>query len=262
LGDLKGMARGAAMPELRSQGQGMAAQMVSRLDASVRQAVARGGPEATAALETGRANTVAKHQVASVLEDVGENPVQAFKKLTANGDAGVPLLRRVADAAPNAVPVIGRAWLDQKLETATERGRFDHADKLYADWQRMGPQTKRLLFPDEGHRAALDQFFLLAKRLNENPNPSGTATTNNVFNWVSGPGFWGVSKLLQTAPGARFVARVMAIPKLPPAPASVHAGLTTAAQKAAWIQVAAAARASGLSVPALSQAASTEAPDR
>jgi hypothetical protein len=176
LGDLKSMAR-ADIPELRTQGQGLAAHAVNQLDAAVRRTAERAGPEALRALESGRASTVAKYQVGETLEDLNPEAVRVYKSLVANGDAEIGRLRKVAANAPEEVPKIGRAYLQDLLERATERGRFEHVDKLYADWQRLGDATKEILFPDAGHRQALDSFFLLAKRLGENPNPSGTAPT-------------------------------------------------------------------------------------
>jgi anti-sigma factor ChrR (cupin superfamily) len=88
------------------------------------------------------------------------------------------------------VPTVARAVLDDMVSTATERGGFDHADKLWADWQKLGGETKRTLFPRAGQVAALDDFFLLAKKLKENPNPSGTAVTLNATQLLAGvPGY-------------------------------------------------------------------------
>lgn len=176
LGDLKAMAR-ADIPELRTQGQGLAAAAVKQLDQVVQNTARRAGPAAIDALEEGRGATRAKYQVADTLESLRPESVQVFRQLTAKGDAAIGQLRAVADAAPLEVPKIGRAYLQQLLDTATERGRFEHADKLYAEWQKLGPATKRILFPEAGQVSALNDFFLLAKRINENPNPSGTAAT-------------------------------------------------------------------------------------
>ena len=85
----------------------------------------------------------------------------------------------MAKVAPDELPKIGRAFLDNLMGQATAEGGFGHAKKLYADWQRVGPDTKRLLFKDPALVRDLDSFFLLAKRLSDTPNPSGTALTLN-----------------------------------------------------------------------------------
>ncbi len=170
LGDIKAMARGAAMPELRSAGQGAAAEAVKQLDRVVREAVAKAGPEAIQALETGRQATVAKYATADVLDALRAEPVKGYRQLTAPKDTSIALLRQVADSTPAAMPQIGRAVLEELLTKATSEGGFQHAAKIQADWQRLGPQTKQILFGE--NTTNLDQFFLLAKKLAESPNPS------------------------------------------------------------------------------------------
>lgn len=175
LSDLKAMARGAVMPELRSQGQGLAASAVSALESQVQQAVRRAGPEAVQALEQGRTAVKTKAAVAQVLEDIKSEPVKAYRSAVAPKDTAVEHLRQLQQVAPEVIPQVGRAWLEDALTTATAQGGFEHAAKLNADWRRLGPQTKRLIFGGPENVRALDQYFLLAKKLAESPNPSGTA---------------------------------------------------------------------------------------
>ena len=175
LSDLKAMSRGAAMPELRSQGQGLAAAAVKSLEDQVQSAVKRAGPDAVQALEQGRTAVKTKAAVASVLEDIKSEPVKAYRSATAPKDTAVEHLRQLQQVAPDVVPQVGRAWLEDALTTATGQGGFEHAAKLDADWRRLGPQTKQLIFGGPENVKALDQYFLLAKKLAESPNPSGTA---------------------------------------------------------------------------------------
>src|SRR5205814_8718588 len=119
--------------------------------------------------------------------------------LVAPKDSAIQHLRRVQEMAPAEIPKIGRAYLEDLLSMATAEGGFDRAARLQAEWQKLGPETKRILFPDLAHRAQLDHFFLLAKRLSDNPNPSGTAVVNNVFNWTAGLGGYPLSKPLYTS---------------------------------------------------------------
>lgn len=175
LGDLKSMAR-ADIPELRTQGQGLAAQAVKELDASVRATAAK-VPGALAALEDGRSATIGKYQAGDVLESLRQEPVQAFRQMTAPKDSGIEFLRKVKEMAPDKVPDVARAYLEDLMNTATAEGGFNRTAKLQADWQRLGPATKQELFG--GQVQNLDHFFLLAKKLSESPNPSGTALTLN-----------------------------------------------------------------------------------
>ena len=177
LGIIKGLARGADLPELRDMSQGIAAAAVKHLDQAVRDAVANAGPDAVAALEEGRSATRAKYAAAETLRKVSTEPVQAFKSAVWAKDAGIKQLRELSELAPAEMPKIGRAYLDDLLSQATAEGGFDKTGRLQAEWLKLGPETKKILFPDAGQIEALDKYFLLAKKIGENPNPSGTAPT-------------------------------------------------------------------------------------
>ncbi len=163
----------------REQG-GLAKTAVAELEKAVQEAIANGTPEAKAALEAGRQATRAQYAVADVIERLtgkSEEPVAAFRKLTANGDSNINLLRAVRGQAPQALKEVARAYLEQLLSKATAEGGFDRAAGVKADWDRLGPQTKQILFPD-GQAADIDKFLLLAKKIGYNPNPSGTGMIN------------------------------------------------------------------------------------
>lgn len=172
LGDLKALDRATTGP-----GQGVIKQAVKYLDGAVQAAVAKAGPEAVRALRDGRAATVAKYQTADVLDLLKNEPVQAYRQMTAPKDAGIDLLRTVQREVPQAMSSVARAYLDDLFQTATADGKFGRADKLWADWQKLGSETKRALFPRAGQVEGLDRFFLLAKKIGENPNPSGSGFT-------------------------------------------------------------------------------------
>ena len=179
LSALKGITRKADSPLLRNVSQGLAARSIRELEDTVQGAVATAGPDAVQALNRGRALTKAKYAAADLLDRVqgtqGE-PVGIYNKLTRNQDQGINLLNEVRQVAPQEMPKLGRAVLQELIDKATAEGGFRRAAGLQADWTRLGPQTKKLLFPDAGVRANLDNFFLLAKRMAENPNPSGTGS--------------------------------------------------------------------------------------
>lgn len=182
LGDLKSLARGAEMPELRTQGQGIAAAAVKQLDSRVRMAAAKAGPDVLKALEEGRAATTQKYAVADVRDLLSGEPGQVFRQLTASRDTALNRLKAVQRVASNAVPDVARSFLEDAIDQATAEGGFKHADRLWANWQRLGSDTKRALFPQQGQVQALDNFFLLAKKIGENANPSGTANVAHALN--------------------------------------------------------------------------------
>ena len=175
LGELKGLARGAEMPELRTQGQGVAAQAVKELDALVRARAAKAGPDVLKALEEGRAATVEKWATSDVRDLLSGEPGAVFRQLTQSKDVGLNRLRQVKQVAPEEMPKVARAFLEDLMQTATQEGGFSRADRLYAEWNKLGMETKTILFKNPALVKSLDDFFMLAKKIKENPNPSGTA---------------------------------------------------------------------------------------
>lgn len=262
LGDLKSMAR-SDVPELRGAGQGIVGKAIAALEPAVQRAVAAAGDEAVGALQEGRSATVQKYRVGDVLERLRDEPVQVYRQVTAPKDSAIQLLRQVHETAPANVPDIARAYLEDALGQASERGRFDHADRLYANWQKLGPETKRILFGGE-LTGELNKFFLLAKRMGENPNPSGTAPTllktGEAVGLVTHPlatlpaslTMGGLAKLLYTPAGVRAVTKLLAAR----VPRPNAATLQSTAQRAALAEVAAAARSAGvpLDLPRAAQA--------
>jgi hypothetical protein len=180
LGAIKGIAR-TDLPELRSVGQGLAAKAVKELDAIVKETAFDAGSGALDALEIGRKATVQKYRAGEILEKLKDEPVKVFKAVTAEKDTGIAQLRRLAKISPEVLPQIGRAYLDDLIGRATAEGGLKHAAAIANDWQRLGPQTKRMLYKPE-LVSELDKFFLLARKMAESPNPSGSALTG----WIAG----------------------------------------------------------------------------
>lgn len=236
LGELKSMARGADMPELRTQGQGIAAQAVKELDAAVRERALRAGPQVLKALEEGRAATTQKYAVSDVLDMLSGEPGQVFRQLTQGKDVGLARLRAVEKLAPKEMPNVARAFLEDLMQTATQEGKFGHADKLWADWNRLGGETKRKLFPKPGQIEALDNFFLLGKKINENPNPSGTGTMPklNFTELLAAIPAKAAAKIMLTPEGVKYLttARIAARSPSRASQALAVSQLTKAAQSA------------------------------
>lgn len=182
------------------------------------------GGEALGHLQRGRALTREKYEVADVAKQLRNEPVQLFNQLTWSQDAGVELLRNVAKHAPSEMPKLGRAFLEGLFERATAESGFQHAAKLSAEWARLGSETKAVLFKNPALRADLDKFFLGAKKLAENPNPSGSGVVAwiagqsalAVNNPISGATYvigWGaISKMMHSPRGIRLLTEGMRIP--------------------------------------------------
>lgn len=243
LGDLKAMARGAEMPELRTQGQGIAAEAVKRLDAQVRKRAAQAGPDVLKALEDGRAATTQKYAVADVLDLLSGEPGQVFRQLTQAKDVGLARLRAVEKIAPNELPNVGRALLEDMLQTATQEGGFGHGAKLWADWNKLGAETKARLFKKPGQTQALDDFFMLSKKIDENPNPSGTGTMPklNVAELFAAIPAWAAAKMLMTPAGVKYLTTARVAYRSP----------SRAAQSLAAAQLSKAAQSAGVPLEAI-----------
>lgn len=176
LGAIKAIVRQAESPELRNISQGVAAKAVRELQTAVEKSVAAAGPKAQLALAAGRMATRSKYQVAELLSALPDEPVKLFNRLVSSKDADINLLKEVASQAPAEMPNIGRAYIEGLLDSATAKGGFDNPGTILNQWNRLGPSTKKLLFkgaPTFPQR--FDNFLLLAKKIAETPNPSGTA---------------------------------------------------------------------------------------
>lgn len=176
LGELKAMARSQSdIPAMRNHATGQA---IKQLEDAVQLAAATGGPEVVDALKAGRKATVAKYAAADVLDALtggttGEGG-KVFNRITARQDTSAGLLRQLNSIAPAETAKVGRAVLDNLLEKATQRGGFQRGEGILRDWEKLGPETKRLLYKDPAYVSDLDNFFRLAQKMGDDVNRSGS----------------------------------------------------------------------------------------
>jgi hypothetical protein len=176
------------------------------------------------------------------------------KRLTAADDDNIDMLRRVKAEVPLAVPGLARALVDRLAKLKGER--------MWAEWKKVGDETKGILFTKEQAKA-LDNYTELAARIASNPNPSKTALVQSAGRGVLGLmvdpmatlggtlGMGSLSAFLQSPAAVRLFTRATTIALKPAA--------TAAAASAQAAQVATLLRAAqrAASVPAL---AGTPAP--
>ena len=219
LGGLKQLAR-----EGSGRNAGAAKLIISQLQPLIDDAVSQGGPDAIRGLQEGRAATATQAETKEVLKQLRKEPVEAFNQLTRQKDGGIGFLRQIADQAPTELPKVGRAYLENLFNQATATGGFTGADGLYSQWRKLGTETKNLLFSDPALVDRLDKFFLAAKKIAENPNPSGSGKAVGVLGTgqliftnpklgiplVIGTG--AVSKLLHSQTGIGLLSKGMTIP--------------------------------------------------
>jgi hypothetical protein len=190
LSGLKTMAR-IDNPNLRDTAQGTAASIIPKLQENIDVAVAATGQDAIRGLMKGRASHASKMEIADVAKQLREEPVQAFEQLVWRNDTGVDFLQTIQKHAPDQMAPIGRAFVQQLVEKATEGGGFNKTGTLLSKWNDLGPETKKILFPDPELRANLGKFLKGADMVSQNPNPSGTAlvqsaTSINPMRWAAG----------------------------------------------------------------------------
>ena len=242
LGEIKGLAR-AKDGQLRSIGQGIAAQSVKALEEAVQQTAHAAGPEVVQALHEGRQATIAKVEAATILDRLegatGEG-VGSFRRLTRPADAEIGHLRDVLQQAPSVKPDIARAVIDGVFQKATEHGGWDHPGTIANKWRAIGPGTKSLLY-DQAYIKAVDHFVLLSEKMAASSNPSRSALTATSIGSVAAlwthpvaavtsmVGAAGLSKLFHSAAGVRLLTDGYRLPLRNPVVAAAYAAKVKAA---------------------------------
>jgi len=227
-----------AIKKLARESGGLSKLAVKKLEAAVQQAAQAGGPDVVKALQEGRQATTAKYVAESVLDRFKAEPVKTVQALTAPKDSAIVQLRSVLEQVPEQQPMLARAYLEDLLTKPQK----------VADWYKLGPETKRALFPDPGHAKALDQFFTLTDRISKkaNINPPGTG----YMAWLGGQGVMlftmpetavplqigsaAVAKLLRSPAAVRVLTEGLSMPVTAPpaARAAVAAKLVAVAREA------------------------------
>jgi hypothetical protein len=181
----------------------------------------------------------------NLLRELHDEPVRAFQQLTYRNDSGIDLLKRAQKEAPADIPKIGRAYLEGLFEDATRDGGWTKAKGIWERWNDLGTSTKEILFPQPGVRAQLNKFFLTAKEVAENPNPSGTGYTSVMIGeaglLLKSPGLGAavslgagaIAKLLHSPKGLRLLTDGLKTPAASPKGAWTATVLATMANDAA-----------------------------
>jgi len=163
---------------VKTPGEALFSKAVAQLQTVVDAAAAKADPKVAEALKAGRSFTRAKYEVVDLIKQLrggGTEGQKVYKQLTAPDDSGVGYLRKIRENAPGEIPKVARAHLDEILRRV--EGPEDWAGKakgIVAEWRRLGPETKQILYGPEATKA-LDTFFHAIDRIGKtNVNPSGT----------------------------------------------------------------------------------------
>ena len=179
---------------LRSPAPGQAKRLagiaIDSLDQGVKDAVSKAGPDALDSLSNARSSWAQRSQILDTVKDLANDSTgQSGQVLTATkllqpADASFPALQKVLQAAPEAAPQLGQAYLTERVfKSAADGSDFTTPKQARNLWNQIGPRTKAALYtPDQ--IADVNDFLELTKRLSENPNPSGTGYINGILKMV------------------------------------------------------------------------------
>ena len=160
LSGLKEMARLKRGEAVRNEGQGIAAYIIPALQERIDAAVGRTGAQALEGLRKGRETHAQLMDVDEVAKELrGKEPVQNFERLKWGRDTGIDYLRKVEALVPGQMAPLGRAVLAEALAKGRQH------------WDGLGPETQKILVPDEKLRAEISRHFDVAdvvKQLKEN----------------------------------------------------------------------------------------------
>lgn len=174
--------------ELRGKSSGLAAAAQRPLREAVDAAAASAGNDAVAALESGRAATRTKYRIAEIGKRLGirnteqalpPEPAALAAKLMRNDDASLYLLRNVQKVAPDTIPDLARATVEGIIRPSTASGGFRKSGMALNRWERIGSETKGVLFTTQ-QRGELNNFFRFAEMASRRANPSGSATVGSI----------------------------------------------------------------------------------
>jgi hypothetical protein len=101
-------------------------------------------------------------------------PVGLFDNLLRNRDATIQRLRTVAQEAPQKMPQLGRAFMQEILDRVFREGDIKHQVEALNDWDALGKEAKQILFRNPALINDLDNLMVSLKRLAAEKNPSGS----------------------------------------------------------------------------------------
>ena len=176
LGAVKSITRDGNSSILSSQSQRLAKLVVSAGEKQFQDAIAGAGPNVVDKLQRARKAVAEYHNTADFLEDLNGEPGALYSNLTTGGDRVQNTLKEIGQKAPKALQTVGRTYLEQMMDKATREGGFGRSAGVKADWEKLGPETKNLIFGPATTKA-MDEFLLAAKKLTP---AQGSATADRL----------------------------------------------------------------------------------
>lgn len=157
---------------LRTRSQALANRMLSMIEPVIEEATGT-VPGLRESLEAGRRGWAEMMPVEATRQalDKRKSAMARYRSMVDADDASIEVLRNVQRDAPETLPKIARAKLDQVIDLAIKENKPETAQRI---WNKVGPETRKLLF-DPGHASDLDNFFQVLVDRKKHVNPSGTA---------------------------------------------------------------------------------------
>ena len=173
LSALKQIQREAISPKVKF----LVSKAIDGYSKAVDTAVADAGPDAAATLAKARDAWKAKSQALDFVDQLSGDrtgktgQVDAVKALFRPADASYPLLQNVLQVAPEARQDLANGYLSRVFKQASDDGQFTNIKSASNLFNQIGKRTQAALFPPQ-QLNDIKTVFELAKRVNENPNPS------------------------------------------------------------------------------------------
>jgi len=174
LSAVKSLSRDGNSQNLTSKSQGIAKQIIKAGESEFQKAIGTAGPNVASKLKQARTAVREYYDMDEFMSALHDEPAKVYDFMVNGGDRALGSLRYVNRTAPKETQTIGRTFLEGLIDKATAEGGFRRAPGVMAEWNRLGPETKTLLF-GKTQAKNIDNFMLGAKRLTESRNPSGTA---------------------------------------------------------------------------------------
>jgi hypothetical protein len=168
LGAVKAISRNGDSPLLSTQSQRLAKQVISAGESEFQKAMQGAGPNVVDKLSRARKAVAEYHNTAEFLGDLADEPAALYSSLTTGGDRVRDALGHLNRTAPQALRTVGKTYLESMMDKATREGGFGRSAGVAADWAKVGPETKKLIFGPQ-LTSRLDNFLLAAKKLTPHP---------------------------------------------------------------------------------------------
>ena len=157
---------------------GVIQEAINAIDDQVMAGARAGGQGIEAMIKEARLKTAKMHEVI----DENVNPPSAAglgRKVMAPGDTGIETTRLVRQYAPDIMPDVGRAAIEEVFAPSLVKDGINKADSLLNRWSALGAQSKKEFFADAIKKdpnflSDMDNLILVTSKAAEKANSSNS----------------------------------------------------------------------------------------